>query len=318
MGERRKVAGFLFLAVALTGLLLGVRAAADAGESQGEGDTSGTAGPGVTATQSSVGSNRVVRDPKEVAAGHQLFLTSCVSCHGIDGIGTVDGPNIQNAGEAGADFMLRTGRMPMAAPSPQPPDKPPAYNDDQIRQLVAYVGSLGKGPAIPPIDTSKGNLQNGAKLFLANCAACHNSAAIGGAISEGRYAPSLQETPPQQVGEAPRVGPGQMPTFDPSLLSDKDLNDIATYVEYLHKPHDPGGANLGYAGPVAEGFVALLVGLGVLIIVIRWITRESGAGSVREAQGKVPVLAPHVQAARDAHPASVGAGDGADDGASDG
>lgn len=272
-----------------TALFLMMRTGAEAGESGGLGDPMGTGGPGATGTQTSTGSNRVPEDPKLIAAGKQLYLTSCVSCHGVDGIGGPNGPNIQNSGEAGADFMLRTGRMPLAASTVQPPDKPPAYNDAQIRSLVAYIGSLGNGPRIPPIDTSKGNLQHGATLFLSNCAACHNSSAIGGAISDGRYAPSLQETPAQQVGEAPRVGPGEMPRFGPDVLSDTQLNDIATYVEYLRKPEDPGGLNLGYTGPVAEGFVALIFGLGGLILVIRWITRESGVGSVKEAHGKVPV-----------------------------
>ncbi|MBI2704144.1 MAG: c-type cytochrome [Actinobacteria bacterium] len=305
MGERRKVALFVALAIGATGALLVVRGPAEAGQSGGQGDPSGTAGPGATATQSSTGSNRGAADGALVEGGRQLFLTSCVSCHGVDGFGGPDGPNIQTAGEAGADFMLRTGRMPMAAPSPQPPTKPPAYNDEQIRQLVAYVATLGNGPAIPEIDTSRGSVQKGSQLYLSNCAACHNSAAVGGAISYGRYAPSLQQTAAQQVGEAPRVGPGEMPTFDARAISPSELNDIATYVEYLRKPPNPGGANLGYTGPVAEGFVALLIGLGILVLVIRWITRESGAGSVKEAHGKVPVPAPHVKTARDAHPATT-------------
>jgi ubiquinol-cytochrome c reductase cytochrome c subunit len=293
MGRRhRRGLAAVVLALVATALLLGVRAVAEAGESQGEGDPMGTAGPGVTATQSSTQSNEVPEDPALVEAGRQLYLTSCVSCHGVDGVGSADGPDIRNAGQAGADFMLRTGRMPMAAPSPQPPDKPPAYNDEQIRQLVAYVGSLGEGPAIPHIDVSKGNLQRGSELYLSNCAACHNSSAVGGAISDGRYAPSLQQTEAQQVGEAPRVGPGEMPRFGPEVITDEELNDIATYVEYLRNPRDPGGLNLGYTGPVSEGFVALLFGLGGLILVIRWITRESAVGSVPRAHGREGVPVP--------------------------
>ena len=79
-----------------------------------------------------------------------------------------------------------------------------------------------------------------------------------------------------------------MPRLAPDVLSDAQLNNIATYVDYLHKPKDPGGLNLGYTGPVAEGFVALLFGVGALVLVIRWITRESAVGVVRAAESVHP------------------------------
>jgi ubiquinol-cytochrome c reductase cytochrome c subunit len=295
MAERHHLAALFGLALAAT---LGVMAARGVAEAQG--GQSGGAGD-VTQGTGPVGQDQ--SQAQLIEAGRQLYLTGCVSCHGVGGIGTAIGPNITTAGEAGADFMLRTGRMPLAvSPSPQPPGKPPAYDDTEIRQLVAYVGSLGPGPPIPPVDLARGDLQAGEQLFLANCAACHNSAAVGGAIGQGRYAPSLQQTPPQQVAEAPRVGPGEMPVFGRDVLSDAQLNDIATYVNYLQHPNDPGGLNLGYTGPVAEGFVALLFGVGGLVLVIRWITRESPVGVVRAAKSVHPASGPPGAQPSDAGP----------------
>ncbi len=43
-----------------------------------------------------------------------------------------------------------------------------------------------------------------------------------------------------------------------------------TYVEYLHHPDDRGGAGLGYTGPIAEGFVGLLIGLGGAVAIASW------------------------------------------------
>jgi ubiquinol-cytochrome c reductase cytochrome c subunit len=177
-------------------------------------------------------------------------------------------------GAASADFQLRTGRMPAGWPTAQPPQKEPAFTDDQIVDLVAYVASLGDGPPIPDIDPSLGDLAEGSELFLANCAACHNSAGIGGALSYGRHAPPLLDVEPTQIGEAIRVGPGTMPVFGPDTLSDQQVNSIVRYVQYLQEPEHPGGLMIGRAGPVPEGFVAWLVGLGALVLVIRWITRE--------------------------------------------
>ena len=209
-----------------------------------------------------------------MSAGEQLYLTGCVSCHGVGGVGTVNGPNITLSGAAAADFYLRTGRMPLAGPTVQAPQKPVAYDDLQIRQLVAYVASLGVGPPIPDVRPEDGDQAEGSALFLANCAACHNASGIGGALSYGNRAPSLLSVEPTQIGEAMRVGPGQMPVFGPDTISDEQLDSIVRYVQYLQEPENPGGLRLGSAGPVPEGFVAWLAGLGVLLLFVRWIARE--------------------------------------------
>jgi ubiquinol-cytochrome c reductase cytochrome c subunit len=236
----------------------------------------GVLAAGATATVPSqpVASEPAADDLDLIARGEQLYLTSCVSCHGVGGAGTENGPPLLVSGEAAADFYLRTGRMPLADPGPQPPQKPVAYNDAQIRALVAYVGSIGTGPPVPDVHPNRGDLSTGAELFLANCAACHNSAGIGGALSHGNYAPSLQNVATEQIGEAMRVGPGQMPRFGPEVFDQHELNSIVRYVKYLHAPDDPGGLDLGYTGPVPEGFVAFLFGIGALVIAARWITRE--------------------------------------------
>lgn len=212
-----------------------------------------------------------------VADGQQLFLTACVTCHGVGGIGTELGPPLVGVGEAAADFQLRTGRMPaaIAQGSGQPPTKPLAYDDDQIRALVAYVGSLGDGPPIPDVRPEDGDLVLGGELYLANCAACHNAAAVGGALSSGDYAPSLSDVHPVQIGEAVRTGPGQMPRFSEDEITDHELNSIVRYVEYLQQPADPGGFSLGGTGPTAEGFVAWVFGLGAAIVAALFVTRET-------------------------------------------
>jgi ubiquinol-cytochrome c reductase cytochrome c subunit len=268
-------------ALALSALVVALQAAPDASA-----QTSGSSG--------SSGETPAARPPPapvaaELTSGRELYLTSCVSCHGAEGTGTADGPSLRASGEAKADFYLRTGRMPLTVPVPQPPAKPPAFDDAQIRQLVGYVGSLcdpaNPCPAIPGIPLT-GPIAEGQELYLANCAPCHNSVAVGGALSLGRHAPSLQSTPPLQVAEAVRTGPGQMPRFGPDVLTDEQVSAVVGYVTYLHDPQSPGGLPLGFTGPVAEGFVALLLGLGLLLLVTRWITREPAghADPVREPE----------------------------------
>ncbi len=234
--------------------------------------------------------------------GARLFLTGCATCHGAEGLGTEDGPSLVGVGAAAADFMLRTGRMPLAAPTPQAPSKPVAYDDADIVALVAHVAAFGDGPAIPEVDLDTADMVLGGELYRANCAACHNAAGIGGALSYGREAPSLHHVGPVQIAEAMRIGPGQMPVFDNATFDDHQADSIVKYVRYLAEPESPGGSALGGAGPIPEGFVAVLGGLGVLILLARWITREREEDPVRPYAGG-PVGPPDPDATAPAAPA---------------
>ena len=78
-----------------------------------------------------------------------------------------------------------------------------------------------------------------------------------------------------QIAEAIRTGPANMPVFGPDTLTDQQVNSIVRYVEYLRDPDDPGGFALGHVGPIPEGFVAFLVGLGALMLITRWIEPRS-------------------------------------------
>jgi len=207
----------------------------------------------------------------ELARGRELFVTGCSSCHGLNGGGTARGPSLQDAGGASAYYYLVTGRMPAADSSGQPARKPPAYTPEQIERLVAYVASLGDGPPVPTVDPSRGDLARGGVLFRANCAACHNASGIGGALSFGASAPSLAAAEPTVVASAMRIGPGEMPVFGRQLFDDQDVNDIVRYVRFLQDPPDPGGAPLGRAGPIPEGFVAWVIGMGMLVVAVLWI-----------------------------------------------
>ena len=69
-----------------------------------------------------------------------------------------------------------------------------------------------------------------------------------------------------------RTGPGQMPLFGPDTFNAQDLDDIARYIQELRDTPHRGGLSLGGAGPVTEGFVAVLFALGGIALALRWIT----------------------------------------------
>lgn len=190
--------------------------------------------------------------------GRDLFLEACASCHGTDGAGTGYGRSLENAGEAAADFQLRTGRMPLADVGGQTQRKPPAFDDAEIAALVEYVGTLGSGPDIPSVDPAAGDLVAGQELFVDNCAACHGATGNGGAAGVGALAPSLYAASPLDIAEAVITGPGEMPVFD---FDEHERDSIARYLGYLQTEEAPGGADIGGIGPVPEGFVGWSVGM---------------------------------------------------------
>lgn len=210
----------------------------------------------------------------DVQAGKALFETSCITCHGIGGAGTPQGPRLIGVGAASADFYLSTGRMPLPAPDIRARRKRPAFDRAQIDQLVAYVASLDpNGPPIPPVDTAAADVSRGGELFRRNCASCHGFAGGGGALSEGNQAPPIWSATQLQIKEALRIGPGTMPAFSEKALSEKDADSVVRYASYLGHANNRGGAPLGYGGPIPEGLVAWLGGLGALIGASVWIGR---------------------------------------------
>ncbi len=202
--------------------------------------------------------------------GRTLFDATCSTCHGLNAEGTADGPSLQGVGAAAVDFMLSTGRMPLAAPGDQPERQPPKFTPEEVEAIVGYVAEIAPGgPGIPDVDPGRGSLPAGAVLFLNNCSGCHSAAGVGDSVGGGQIAPDLMPPTATQLGEAIRTGPGLMPVFDADNLSDRDIDSIAAYLHWLRDNGDEGGAPLGRVGAVTEGLVAFVVGLGFLILILR-------------------------------------------------
>ena len=209
-----------------------------------------------------------------VEQGKALYLEGCASCHGLNAEGTSVAPSLIGAGAAAVHFQVSTGRMPLAAPAVQVERKDPTYDEAQTAALAAYVASLGPGPAIPTeeqYDASDADLAEGGELFRTNCAQCHNAAGKGGALSEGRYAPSLMKATPKEIYEAMLTGPQNMPNFPDSTMPEEQKQAIIAFVEHLQSGDSPGGFALGSLGPVTEGVFIWTAGLGLLLAAAVWI-----------------------------------------------
>ena len=216
--------------------------------------------------------------------GQQLYETACISCHGANLQG-VDGrgPSLIGAGEAAVYFQVSTGRMPAVRGEAQAPRKTPTFDEAQTDAMGAYVQSLGGGPMVPR--DANGQIANqslmgsdvarGGDLFRLNCASCHNFTGRGGALSSGKYAPSLDLATPAQIYTAMLTGPQNMPKFSERQLGPEEKADIIAYVRSSSETLNPGGYGLGGFGPAPEGIAIFVIGIVAAIAAALWIGARS-------------------------------------------
>ncbi|MFG1777220.1 cytochrome c [Micromonospora sp. NPDC049051] len=213
------------------------------------------------------------------AEGKALFDVSCVTCHGRNAQGVEGrGPSLIGVGGASVEFQVSSGRMPMARQEAQAQRKPELFTDEEVRQLAQYIQELGGGPVVPDGDNlhADGNVAAGGELFRINCAQCHAFGGGGGALSSGKYAPSLRPATDRQIYAAMLSGPQNMPVFGDNQITPDQKADLIAYIqETLKHDRDPGGFNLGRYGPSTEGVVIFLVGIVALVFASLWIAGKS-------------------------------------------
>jgi ubiquinol-cytochrome c reductase cytochrome c subunit len=224
---------------------------------------------GATEASAAVGAQQ------DIEAGKDLFQANCSSCHGLEAQGTSQAPSLIGSGAAAVYFQMSTGRMPAKEVGAENERKPVTFSPQQIEDIAGYVASLGGGPEIPTaeqVSTEGADTALGSQLFSANCAQCHGFAGAGGALTYGKDAPPLTESTPTQIYTAMLTGPEAMPVFSDGALSPQAKRDIIAYITETRVEPNPGGFSLGRIGPVTEGLVIFLGGLGFLVLISMWIT----------------------------------------------
>ena len=101
------------------------------------------------------------------------------------------------------------------------------------------------------------------------------AAAAGGALTRGKYAPSLQGVDEKHIYEAMETGPQNMPVFSDSNIKPEDKRDIIAYLKTIENQGSPGGLALGSLGPVSEGLFIWTIGLMIIIGFTVWLTTRS-------------------------------------------
>lgn len=214
-------------------------------------------------------------DAAQIAKGKQIYTNSCITCHGANLQGVQDrGPSLIGVGEAATYFQVSTGRMPAVQNGAQMPRKQPFFTEDEVNALGAYVQANGGGPQVPTEEAQLINTKNvakGGELYRLNCASCHNFTGQGGALSQGKYAPSLDQATTKQIYAAMLSGPENMPKFSDGQLTPDEKAAVVAFVQNNKATVDPGGYALGGFGPAPEGLVAFLVGMGAIVALTLWM-----------------------------------------------
>jgi putative heme-binding domain-containing protein len=115
-------------------------------------------------------------DPAAVQAGTALFRERCAECHGTDAKG-VAGHDLTRIWASGASDervfqTIRQGVPNTIMPSTSAPDS-------ELWALVSYLRSLNGAGAT---EASRGNAENGARIFWASCGVCHTFNGRGGPL----------------------------------------------------------------------------------------------------------------------------------------
>jgi mono/diheme cytochrome c family protein len=201
----------------------------------------------------------------DAIAGKEAFTQDCSICHGAGAKGFI-GPRIAgiNWTAPGLQAIVRGG---VGGYGSMPAFNADAVTDKNIADIAAYLVSLAAAPmpksatasqavavvaspaatsaSVPTAAASAstpaasassalpalGDPVHGHQVYTANCAACH------GANAEGGFGPALRGEKTRKDLPAAiawiKNPKSPMPKLYPSVISEKDVEDVAAYVESL-------------------------------------------------------------------------------------
>jgi cytochrome c553 len=141
-----------------------------------------------------------------------------------------------------------------------PPFDAAAVSNAQMADIFAFVKSLPAGGAAPaagsaarpatvaaqapaaPVALGPGNVQNGARIYVAyGCYQCHGRAAQGAPATGPRLGPNPISVE-AMIHELRH--PNEMPPFTEKVVTDAEINDIHAFLATLPQPPNPNSIPL--------------------------------------------------------------------------
>ncbi len=176
--------------------------------------------------------------------GRQLFGDNCAACHGRDGKGRANYPDLTDDDwlwGGGPQLIEQTMRVGINTRHPESRiGQMPAFGRDQmldreqVRSVAAYVYSLTHSDYSTPENVDR--LEAGREVFVTTCAACHGEDAKG---KSDIGAPNLTDSSWIYGGDLDTIiasvhggRQGHMPTWDERLTT-AEIRTLALYVHDL-------------------------------------------------------------------------------------
>jgi cbb3-type cytochrome c oxidase subunit III len=167
----------------------------------------------------------------DASAGAESFAEHCSICHGAGAKGFI-GPYIAgvNWGTSGLQAVVRAG---IGGYGGMPAFNAVAVTDKNIADIVVYLATLA--PATAPVaqhgTVASADTVHGGTIYAANCASCHGARGEGGVGPELHGENTRKDTTGTIVWIKNPISP--MPALYPKPLSEKDVDDVAAFVEKL-------------------------------------------------------------------------------------
>jgi len=80
---------------------------------------------------------------------------------------------------------------------------------------------------------------------------------------------------PKYIYEALITGPQSMPVFSDKTITPAEKLSLIKWIKSAEAEPNLGGATMGRIGPVTEGLLIWILGLGLLIAVAVWLTTKA-------------------------------------------
>jgi putative heme-binding domain-containing protein len=153
---------------------------------------------------------------ESIRSGMTLYRTRCADCHGMDATG-YRGPDLAAlmATDVADERLFQTIRKGVPGTEMPASDDP----DDDLLLIIAYLRKLG---APPPAERTTGNVDNGQRLFAAQCASCHRVAGKGGRLGPDLTRVGVSRSRASLVREIRTPGEFVPPSFETVTLVTKD------------------------------------------------------------------------------------------------